>query len=464
MKILTLIFATLCLCLHAPAATYYMAASGGSDSNAGTSGSPWATPNHALNCGDILYAQTGTYTGTTSFNYGSWGTVTGTHPCAAFLKCLTFAACTVTSSDDPSMFVTASHWAIMGFVLTQTGTAAGNGYACIQVTPPSGVLTDFLIADNVFNGCFGGSVSFAGDDYLAFIANVVYNAGQTSVACSSNVSVFEPKNFDTLNGTHIYIAQNVSYDSTEPNPCNGATPTDGEGYIFDTWSANAYAGQGVMENNIALYNGSRGFEVCSNSNANIVIQNNTAYSDFQGTLNATTYLGEFLTGCSNTIKSVTTQNNIAYSTVATVNSNTVYAYFVGLGDQTSAVNFNVAYNSGGHYALCSSCTGGLTIGTSQFNNNPTFASAPGSVPGAPNCGGYGSVPACMASIYADFVASGTGTSGRGYQPISSMCNHDTYYPQWLAQYSTQLSGLVTEACALPWSQVANGSLSGGSLR
>jgi hypothetical protein len=455
MKKLVLTFALSLLGLPCSAATYYLntAANGGRDSNAGTSaGSPWATPSHAVHCGDTIIAGSANYTGTTSFNFGSWGTVTGTHPCVAFLKCITFATCSVTSNNDPAMFVTTSHWAIIGFVFSQTGTPSANGYACINVTPPSGVLTDFLIADNVFNGCYGGAVSFAGDDYLAFIANVVYNAAQTSVACSSGISVFEPANYDAAGGTHIYVAQNVSYGNVEPNPCNGGTPTDAEGIIFDTWSANSYTGQGVVENNIAMFNGGRGIEVCSNSLANVVLQYNTVYADFQGTLNNTRYLGEINTGCSDTIKSVTVQRNIAQTTVATVNSNRVYAYYVGLGDQTSATNYNVAYSATASYATCLRCTGGLTIGSGQSNINPSFASAPASIPAAPGCGSFASVPACMASIISDFVPSARATVNRGYQPINSTCNHDIYYPQWLVQYSSQLSGLVTQACALPWSQ------------
>ena len=78
---------------RAASATYFLAP-GGSDSNAGKSlGAPWRTNKHAVICGDTIIAAEGIYTGTTNFNYGSWGTVDASGSshgqCAAFLKCAT---------------------------------------------------------------------------------------------------------------------------------------------------------------------------------------------------------------------------------------------------------------------------------------------------------------------------------------------------------------------------------------
>ncbi len=57
-----------------PLHTYFMAASGCSDANAGTSaGSPWCTPNHPVVCGDVIVAAAGNYNG----DLGTWGTVSG---------------------------------------------------------------------------------------------------------------------------------------------------------------------------------------------------------------------------------------------------------------------------------------------------------------------------------------------------------------------------------------------------
>src|ERR1039458_2720059 len=103
--------ACLSCCLRASAmnSTYYLAPRG-NDANSGTRARlPWRTPNHSVKCGDTIIAAAGSYIGTMNFNYGSWGSVTGTHPCVAFLKCVKAFACTVNGGGGPLMFTTASH-------------------------------------------------------------------------------------------------------------------------------------------------------------------------------------------------------------------------------------------------------------------------------------------------------------------------------------------------------------------
>ena len=57
------------------AATYYLAPTG-SDQNSGTStGSPWLSPLHAVNCGDVILAAAGSYSAA-NFASGNWGVVT----------------------------------------------------------------------------------------------------------------------------------------------------------------------------------------------------------------------------------------------------------------------------------------------------------------------------------------------------------------------------------------------------
>jgi hypothetical protein len=61
------------------ATTYYLApaSGGGNNSNNGTSASaPWLTPNHPVNCGDVILAAASAGYNASSFNTGEWGTVT----------------------------------------------------------------------------------------------------------------------------------------------------------------------------------------------------------------------------------------------------------------------------------------------------------------------------------------------------------------------------------------------------
>src|ERR1700733_11336328 len=80
------------------AATYYISPTG-SDSNSGTViGSPWLSPNHSLNCGDVIQASAGSYSAA-NFQNGKWGTVTcpgGNN--VAWLQCATFDACKINST------------------------------------------------------------------------------------------------------------------------------------------------------------------------------------------------------------------------------------------------------------------------------------------------------------------------------------------------------------------------------
>ena len=83
---------------------YYLspASAGGSDSNNGLSpNSPWLTPNHPVNCGDVIMASPGTSYASASFSSGKWGTVTckaGNN--VAWLKCATFDACKISSGNS----------------------------------------------------------------------------------------------------------------------------------------------------------------------------------------------------------------------------------------------------------------------------------------------------------------------------------------------------------------------------
>src|SRR5271168_5113119 len=112
-----LVLAVLLSTLASPAwaTTYYLAtaADGGNDSNNGTSVStPWLTPKHAVNCGDVILAATSTSYSYANFTAGEWGTVTcpgGNN--VAWLKCVTFDACKITSSGgNPGIYVDKDYW------------------------------------------------------------------------------------------------------------------------------------------------------------------------------------------------------------------------------------------------------------------------------------------------------------------------------------------------------------------
>ena len=124
--------------------TYYIApaAAGGSDSNNGTDAThPWLTPNHSVNCGDVLLATPGNYS-YLNFN-GTWGTVTC--PAAnnvAWLKCAIFDACKINQTSGygySGMAITASYWGVQGWGITTSGSNFQN---CIAVIPAPGTTSN----------------------------------------------------------------------------------------------------------------------------------------------------------------------------------------------------------------------------------------------------------------------------------------------------------------------------------
>ena len=98
--------------------SYYLAppSAGGKDSNNGLSPeTPWLTPNHSVNCGDVITAAASSSYDELNFAFGKWGAGavgcgSGASQGVAWLTCATFDACKFTKAGY-GMWVTASNWA-----------------------------------------------------------------------------------------------------------------------------------------------------------------------------------------------------------------------------------------------------------------------------------------------------------------------------------------------------------------
>lgn len=430
--------------------TYYMS-TGGSDGNPGTSGSPWQTANHAVNCGDTIIAVAGTYSSSAVHN-GNWGTVSNCPSTAgiyfAKVQCAGpyVTSCNVNDGNG-DFIITASNWAVIGWTVT-------GGSGCFSTSPLSANTNLHHVAfiNVVVNGCTvdgvsvytntGGSPQY-GVDYFACVGCVIYAAATGTTHCYSGVSIYEPANYDAKTGTHIYLAGIFSYANVDPATCQGGPATDGEGIIFDDWkhsqqTGSAYTGQGVIEQSMLLGNGNPGFEINPSLLAPVYVLNSTTWGNMQNTAQTGTYTGEllFYQGIP-----ATATGNIFQATESSNAGGSVYACFAGEETSASTIANNVCFGVSGQNTHVSDNVS-FSFGT-NVTTTPSFANA--TLPGAPTCSTYATSVACMVgmSVVANFTATAGAAAGLGYQSPGP-CMADAYFPPWLAGIIP--IGLITQPC------------------
>jgi len=443
-----------------PTSTYYLSATG-NDANSGISnGLPWLTPNHPVNCGDVIIALPSTAYSAANFGSGKWGQVAcPAGNSVAWVKCATFDACriSVTSGTLDGMRVSASYWGVQGWEVTNTSVSTSGGN-CFSATPPNSTTSihHIVFANDVANQCpldglASGNNGTAGVDYIAIVGSIAYRAGQTNTWCGSGISVYEPVASDSLPGTHIYVGGSLSYAATNPAGC-----WDGNGIIFDTFDGDqtplphTYIQQGVIDNNITLSNAGVGVRIEYNNagtganHAPIYARYNTMW----GNSNGANQYGSPSCGELQLYKTLTTD---VYLNLAATNqagcygdaSNLAYAYSVDTVDNASGVNQNVGWSATGSYSQLINSAGFSFGPQNAFGVNPTFAHA--TTPGAPNCGTATSAPNCMATVIANFMPTVAAAVGYGYQIPGAAPTYDPLFPQWLCNVNLP-SGLVTMGC------------------
>jgi hypothetical protein len=350
------------------------------------------------------------------------------------------------------MWIGQSYWGVQGWETSGTG----NGGVCFGVSPTgSSAIHHIILANNVANGCADGfSVSSAsakvGVDYVSIVGNIAWNAARSTVLCNSGVTVYEPINWDSNAGTHIFIAGNFSFDNTSPTNCNGGRSTyDGNGIVLDDIGnvqsgGAAYTQQIVVENNIAVWNGGYGFGNTGNGtpSAAIFYLYNTSAHNLTATNSNTTTCGDIATLSS----SFTTISNNLIETGASLGcqgmSQDAYAVAVNAADSTDTVAANWLYSQAGNNTKAISSSG-FTFGANITGTDPVLANPED--PGPPNCAGKASTVDCMSTVIANYKPTNSAAKAFGYQmPTMSLVN-DPGFPQWLCKADLP-SGLVTMGC------------------
>jgi hypothetical protein len=421
-----------------PIANYYISPAG-NDSNSGQDAAhPWASPKHTVKCGDTISIAAGTYRN--YFGSGQWGTVNNCPSAGGVYFAILICAGPYVSScnmgNTNPVLIDKSNWALEGV----TG--------CFNVSPKSGTLHHVALINDVASGCstggfetYGGSASA---DYVAYVGDIAWNSAQGSGYCYSGMSVYEPNNWDTNPGTHVFIAGNFSWSNIDGAGCYGGANSDGEGIILDDFGHTQdtdipFTGQAVVEQNLFLGNGGQGMHVFHNTSAKIFEFNNTAYGNAQSTVNPATWLSDaddmFGSG------PMTVTNNIMQSTLqhsANPGANgNVYAFGVFQSSNLTLDGNYIFGVAGRNLAIVFSP--GFSVGTNTYAT-PNFVNP--TIPGAPSCSTALTVT-CMATVIANFTPQAAGAIPIGYHPPRA-CAPDAYYPVWLK--GVVPDGLITKPC------------------
>jgi hypothetical protein len=437
----TILLAVLCCLWVLPisAATYYIAPSG-SDSNNGTNSSvPWLTPNHPINCGDVITATPGTYSASNFYN-GQWGTVTcPANNNVAWLQCEVFDTCKISATSQQGMYVSSSYWGISGWEITDSWKYGNCFYVQGSGTQS---IHHVIFANDIANGCVGGGfVAYANSasakvDYIAFVGDIAYGTSGGSAVCASGFSLGFLPQLDSNPGTHLFVAGNYAWNNFDPASCASTAATDGEGIIIDTLKQYNYNQQVVVENNIAVGNGGRGILQNNNNGstpATVYLKQNTSYgNNTQAGQAFPNGNGEIMITEANDI---TATGNLAMSSQVSTGGDPIYAF--SLNGSGNTVSSNWLYSAAGN------TTTGSGYGTNVTGTNPAFAST--TVPGAPSCSGTANVPDCAATLISHFTPTASGSSAYGYQTPTSAQITDSLFPQWLCNVNLP-SGLVTQGC------------------
>ena len=487
----------------------------GSDSNDGLSlSTAWASPNHAIHCGDVIIAAAGNYT---SGNIGSGFGATSNCPSTtggidgaggiyfAILLCggIDLQSCQVTgqNTDGAGVFNVSgvNNWAIEGFKVNGSGNSRG---FMVADQVPGTVFHHFaFVNDIVYNSLLGfganeGAVNHSTGccyDYIAIVGNLSANSSQDGI-CVAAIDPTSPGNFDSASGTHIYIYNNIVWNSVSAS-C--ISVSDSEDMMLDTYDAHGFTGQTVVSNNMGWTADRMCFNIPYgnfNPRSNLVIKvyNNTCFGNLVN-IGGDGPDGEInLTGDGTTaIATLSITNNIAQTNRASSGSGGSNVYAAVLGGATwpnLIVGGSSAQNVfSGMAPSCAgvSCDPGNNI--TEYNNNTlgiNFYVNPGfnntsdllsNRNGIPNCTGFANTTSCMgynpntqiltnpSAIYDLQPTCGANCAGKGFQNPSAVCVSSgplsTDYPAWLKgivylQWNacthtiTENNDLVTKPCGM----------------
>lgn len=473
--------------------TYFMSPSG-SDANSGLDAAhAWASPNHAVVCGDVIIAAAGSYS-IANTQSGSWGTVSscpsasggidgagGVYFATVLCGGSYVGACSVVSSGSGGAIgnvdIDKSNWAIEGFAASggYTCAVAGAGFS-IDTSVNNGIKHHIaFINDIAYHNGWGFAVASLGSnsgsgwgaDYWAIVGNIAQDsAGRCDGGVSdSAIDIIGIANYDAGAGTHIFVAGNFAFNCQQT--LGASDNSDGECYMFDTLDlpTPGYSRQIVFRDNIGAlserFNLQVFYQGFTSTTPTIKIYNNTLVASNQmnySTGSGSNQGGINIQGSGGAMPwIVPVTNNIARETKATAGGGEdVFAVMNG-GSATTTIGAsgseNVIYGlftGACPGALCD--TGHATVSQvsytgalgTNFYEDAAFANLSDALTnrmGTPNCAGFLNTAACMGenfgaapsslTLIGDLVPSSTHSSGKGRRSPTNCVATDSDYPAWL---------------------------------
>jgi hypothetical protein len=477
----------------------YMSPTGSDSANGLTPATAWASPNHPMNCGDVIIAAAGTYP---AGGFQGWGTVSNCPSTTggidgtggvyfAVLLCggSSVGSCSTnyTGSGGAAFEIDRNNWAVEGWKVT---SAAGRSYEANACASGTTIVHHIAFINTISTNSQQGfdtnecainhNVPGNGVDYFSVVGSIAQNSANDPI-CLGAIDAVAPTNFDSAAGTHIFIGGNFAIANREPSGCS-----DGEGILLDTWDAHGFTGQGAVEQNISVGSARYGIQILDqfiNSSApHINVFNNTFFDNFYVSGGDTTD-GEinYQPNASNSPWVVSITNNIARTRTATSSSGTaLYAFLNGNPSSNTTIGGSNSQNifkgleTSCHGSICDSGNNVVAFNGASFGTNtyvdPAFTDTTDLVNnryGTINCSGFETTTACMGwnqgtqtvtvpSVISDLTATASQATGKGYQPPGA-CTADPFYPAWLkgivylhwdGAALTQRDGLLTKPCGL----------------
>jgi parallel beta-helix repeat protein len=355
--------------------TWYVSPSG-SDSAAGSSSAPFATPGHAVTVvapGDTILLANGTYMGPTSMTRsgasGRYITLRAANPGMAKLV--------VGSGRYSALALIGVGWVRVEGLDVQADNDHGiQAEHCHHIQ----------VVGNTCHDCGGSGIALNGGDYYLVEANSVFRNTGTNTYQTSGISVYQARAYDAVDGFHILIRRNMVYDNIESTAIT-AVHTEGNGIILDDYhnsqggsTSGNYAGKTLVENNIVAFNGGCG--ILTYESDSVTVRHNTVAFNNTDSLNIGTWRGEISNSQG---RNNHWYNNIAVCSTATNPNNNALLDGVTAGFQNTGAEWagNLLFDANAPTraaVLIAGASNTLSTSEALANNplrlNPKFIQAP----------------------------------------------------------------------------------------